>query len=129
MNRPLSVFVASPLAAQRIANLVGEVLGQSPRREDLDEGPVFRYELLDTEILLLPDHGLVDDGELHFSQYEFQLELRAFDRALALPGCEVLYENLALFFGAKLSSELRCPTMVVSNLQHKRASFPGSGDC
>lgn len=123
MLKPLSVFVGHRGELEEVLRALAEIVGQEFARESHDAGVVYRCRAFDTEFSLVNDHGLDDDCGIEFSRYGFQLSLRAFSIGQHAPGYEAMYEGLALFLGARLSSRLRCTTIVVVNLQREVARF------
>jgi hypothetical protein len=123
MLKPLSVFVGHRGELEEVLRALAEIVGQQFTRENLDVGAAYRCRAFDTEFTLVSDHGLDDDCGIEFSRYGFQLSLRAFSIGQHTPGYEAMHDSLALFLGARLSSRLRCMTIVVANLQREVARF------
>lgn len=126
MPRPMSVFIDFQGDEAALVDVLAEVLGRSLVREDLDAGTIHRCRLLDTEVVLLGDHGLEDDCGIRFTAYRYQLRLTAFDVGMRISGYDRLYENMAVFLAERLCARLASRTEVVANLQRTVAVF-GAG--
>jgi len=123
MTMPLSILIAWPGAAADLLRLLAELLGQTLVLEELDTGPVHSGKLLDTEVVLISDHGLEDDSGIEFSLYSHQLQLVALNSGRSMSNYDRLYQGLALFLAQRLSAQGQCRTEVVSNLQKSIAKF------
>ena len=122
-TKPLSIFIGHSGDEKLLLGELAELLGQSLKREEPEVGPIHRGRVVDTEITLVDDHGLDDDCGIEFSRYEYQLALTGFDAGLRMASFAAMYMALAAFLAEKLSSRLRCRTMVVENLQRQVVAF------
>ena len=120
---PLSVMIDWRGDTSALVKLLGALLGQNLVARSVDESIIYAAVLLDTELLLIPDHGLEDDGSIQFSRYTHQLQLIALDSGRFLASYAALYEHLSLFLAERVSTALSCSTELVANLQTSRARF------
>lgn len=123
MVKPRSIFINCEHHQQRIADAVGEILGQELVAHALEVGLVHRCRVLDIEFSLFGDHGLEDDGGIEFTRYTHQLRQVAFEVGLRARTFAAVYESISLFLAERTSSILGCETIVVENLQRKVAEF------
>jgi hypothetical protein len=89
----------------------------------VDESTVYVGKLLDIELLLIPNHGLEDDGDVEFTRYSHQLQLTALDSGRFLSSYPSLYQSLGLFLAERIASALQCKTELVANLQSSLGRF------
>lgn len=121
--KPLSVFLDTDQESSAVEGAIAHLVGQPLARRDLDVGTVFGATTFGVEILLLDEHGLVDDCGIPFTQYEYQLELVPLAAGMESPRFGALYEAMAMFLAERLSKTLRCRALVVANLQRQVAEF------
>src|SRR5690349_20092728 len=123
MPKPLSSFLKTTTPLDVVAALVGKFLGHELAKEEHDVGTIYRTFLLCIELGLVDDHRLEDDGEVLFTEFDYQLHLIALRSGETLATYQTLYDGLAAFLAEKLSVELGCPVMIVENLQRIRARW------
>ncbi|XXX74356.1 hypothetical protein WMF30_42595 [Sorangium sp. So ce134] len=123
MPKPMSVFVDFRGDEGLLLGAVVELLGCSLVKEELDVGTLHRGRFLDTEVVLLGDHGLDDDCGINFTEYAYQVQLTAFDAGMRLSSYDRMFESVAVYVAERLSGRLGCRTQVVANLQRTVATF------
>lgn len=128
MATPLDIFLDTSETLETVHVHLAKIVGHSLQRHHLDVGPIYVGKVLDIELRMFDDHGLVDDCGISFTEYSHQICLDPFKSALPVAGFEKMYEAAAKFLAAKLAIELDCRTMVVANLQRKLASFGPTPD-
>lgn len=123
MPQPLGLLIGFSGDLQELVVALQDIVGHAFVREALDVGVVYRLRALDTEFVLVDEHGLDDDCGIEFSAFEFMLDLTPFSVGAAVPGYGALYESMAKFLGARLCSRLPCRVVVVANLQREVARY------
>jgi hypothetical protein len=123
MPKPLSIFLKTATKLDDVAALVAKLLGHELVREERDVGPIYRTFLLCIEIGLVDDHGLEDDLDIPFSEFDLQLYVIALQSGMVHATFDAMYDGLAAFVSERLSAELSCPVMLVENLQRIRARW------
>jgi hypothetical protein len=124
MTKPRSLFIAFSGDESTLVATIARVVGISLERADLETGTVYRGRGLETELVLLTEHGLEDDSGIEFSQYLYQLDLIPLEMGARAASYAEAYESMTTFIAELLALELDARTLVVGNLQHVVVAFP-----
>lgn len=117
MSRQMSVFVSSAVPLERLCAALEKFLGATARTTRTDFGPVFKWYVTGQEFTLISDHGLVADGDLDFSHYEYQIDVGSLLVGVREETLSHFRTYVSLVLAEFLATEHRCNTLVVENLQ------------
>ncbi|MCP4696290.1 MAG: hypothetical protein GY862_05520 [Gammaproteobacteria bacterium] len=116
MSTPISIFIGSEKSLDHIAleiekalSLEGEVIS--------DNEHIYEYRGLGLTLTLFSDHGLDDDKGIPFSHYQYEMDLDVVRKDIEPEIWENLQYYTAMYIYQRIINELKCPTIVVDNLQ------------
>jgi hypothetical protein len=122
MSYANNLFLDSPVALEAISREVGDLLGIAFQRVDSGEGPTYQYNSPDCFLSLRGGHGMVNDRDMKFEDYAYQLEVlsrRTSDSKRDRDKCSQFARRL--FEKLKITGRHRL--LLVENLQKKLDSF------
>jgi hypothetical protein len=117
MAASMSVFLQSDLDLPSMAAEVERILSISLTR--VEEDGLVRYEHsgVGYRMTLRRDHGLEDDMGMAFSRFPHEIDFAVSPVGADPEHAENLKYWLAMYAFGKLATGLRCPAMVVHDLQ------------
>ncbi|WP_095987981.1 hypothetical protein [Cystobacter fuscus] len=117
----MSVFLGTQRSIADLALDLQRIFGVTLWR--IEERDMFRYEHrgLGYRMTLLTDHGLEDDMGIPFSKYKHQIDFDSLGPGAVPEYSEQLKRYVALYAYSMIIADLKCPAMVVYNLQEKIA--------
>jgi hypothetical protein len=123
MYKPISLFIKFEGGIKEIVSFLEELTGLTLVVEQSEEGNNCRFILFDIEYIIFDNHGLEDDGEIIFSNYRFEFDLRQFISGQVSEYYQEMFESVAKYLASRISKKLICEVMIVENLQRKIALF------
>jgi hypothetical protein len=122
MSASVSVFIKMPKSVDAVALDLQRLFGIVLLR--VDERDLIRYEHqgVGYRMVLFTDHGLDDDMGIHFSRYNHQIDFDALVSDASFDSGEQLGRCVAMYVYEVIVAKLKCPAMVVYNLQEEIAA-------
>lgn len=124
MTTPRSIFVDFSGDELTLLSTIGRLTGITLERADLETGTVYKGKLLETELVLLTEHGLEDDSGIEFNRYRYQLDFIQLEKGARAASYAEAYDSMTTFIAEMLTIELDARTQVVANLQRVVVAFP-----
>lgn len=117
MSTPMSVFLSTGMDLPAMVAAVERVLGVT--LVAIDDDGLSRYEHCGVgyTMVLIMDHGLVDDLGIPFTAYDFQLSFLVSNSGARAEDAAELNHSLAMYSFGKLTAALGCPALLVHNLE------------
>jgi hypothetical protein len=117
MGQITSVFVRGLEQFDVLLGLLVQLLACPSEQLSTESGILHRFMLLDLQIDVFNNHGLVDDCGIRFTKYPFEIDLQTIGRITRDEAAAQFRESLALLIADTVSYHLSCYCLVVDNLQ------------
>lgn len=121
----LSVFFCADGSIADAAEVVGEALAMKGILESSAAGSRYRWNVLDIELLLFDQHGLVNDSGIDFESFKFELDIAFSPRQSIVNDQCQLVRGFAAVLALEIAEKSHSRTVVVGNLQHLLRTFGG----
>lgn len=125
MTPPLSIFINTQLPLTASKNALTTILRCRPFTSEPDVGTIHTFDTFGISWALFDSHGLEDDRQLKFTQYEHELDLLPLKKMSGSKEYERFYNAAAHLVASETSLSLACDVLLVANLATHVATYIG----
>lgn len=116
MTPPLSIFIKTRLGLDASKSALAAILRCAPITSEPDVGTIHTFDTIGISWALFDAHGLEDEGQLKFTQYQYELDLLPVKKMSASEEYESFYTAVAHLVASETSLSLACEVLLVANL-------------
>jgi len=124
MSASISIFIEYEKDIEKTVSDIQIALGVKLEPIPDSEYHSYQHVGLGFVMTLYGNHGLEDDKDISFSKYQYEIDFDEIRGGIRAEYWENLQYYVAMYSYSKIVKELKCPAMIVDDLQELIASYP-----